>query len=133
MDDVELNIPPLHINNSHTDVPTPDDETCLISQFEQLHLRIDRFENRVSSDIGELSNQINQMFAQHSELICDTPKHGGPLTNCQSAEYLRVSSSLIPQLGVLFIGIQSQVKSDHTWSTYHLYKQTYTSILAIVQ
>ena len=66
---VELSKPPLHTNNSHTDVPTFDDETCLISQFEQLHLRIDPFENRVSSDIGELSNQINQMFAQHSKLI----------------------------------------------------------------
>ena len=66
---VQLNIPPLHTNNSHTDVPTSYDEACLISQFEQLHLRIDQFENRVSSDIGELLNQINQMFAQHSELI----------------------------------------------------------------
>ena len=66
---VELNIPSLHTNNSHTYVPTFDDETCLISQFEQLHLRIDRFENKVSSDVGELSNQINQTFSQHSELI----------------------------------------------------------------
>ena len=41
MTDVELNIPPLYTNNSHIDVPTFDDETCLISQFELLHLRID--------------------------------------------------------------------------------------------
>ena len=51
MVDVELNISPLHTNNSYTDVLTSDNETSLISQFEQLHLRIDWFENRVSSYI----------------------------------------------------------------------------------
>ena len=55
MTDVKLNIPPLYTNNSHIDVPTFDDEMCLISQFELLHLRIDWFENIVSLYIGELS------------------------------------------------------------------------------
>ena len=31
MIDIELNIPPLHTNNSQTDVPTSGDGTCLTS------------------------------------------------------------------------------------------------------
>ena len=69
MADVELNIPPLYTNNSQTYVPTSSNETCLASQFKQLHLRIDWFENKVSSDIAQLSNQIYQLSAHHSELI----------------------------------------------------------------
>ena len=51
------------------DVPTAKHETGLASQIEQLYLRIDLFENRVSLDIAQLSNQINEMSTQHSEMI----------------------------------------------------------------
>ena len=69
MADVRLNTPPLHTYNEETYALTCGDETCLTSQFEQLHLRIDQFENRVSSDIAQVSNQMNQLSAQHSKLI----------------------------------------------------------------
>ena len=69
MADVGLNTSPLHTYNEETDALTSSDETSLTSQFEQLHLRIDRFENRVSSNIAQLSNQMNQLSTQHSELI----------------------------------------------------------------
>ena len=69
MVDFGLNTPPLHTYNEETYALTYGDETSLASQFEQLHLRIDRFENRVSSDIAQLSNQMNQFSAYHSELI----------------------------------------------------------------
>ena len=69
MADVRLNTPPLHTYNEETYALTSGDETCLASQFEQLHLRIDRFENRVSSNIAQLSNQMNRLSAQHLKLI----------------------------------------------------------------
>ena len=56
MVDVRLNTPPLHRYNEETNALTFGDETSLASQFEQLYLRIDRFENRVSLDIAQLSN-----------------------------------------------------------------------------
>ena len=52
MADVGLNTPPLHTYNEEINALTTSDETSLTSQFEQLHLRIDRFENRVSSYIA---------------------------------------------------------------------------------
>ena len=68
MTDVELNIHPLHTNNSQTDVPTSSNETGLASQIEQPQLRLDQFENRVSLDIVQLSNQINQLSTKHLQL-----------------------------------------------------------------
>ena len=69
MADVGLNTPPLHTYNEETYAITSGDETSLASQFEQLHLRINRFENILSSYITQLSNQMNQLSAQHSRLI----------------------------------------------------------------
>ena len=46
--DVGLNTPSLHTYNEETDAPTFGNETGLASQFEQLYLIIDWFENRVS-------------------------------------------------------------------------------------
>ena len=63
MTDVGLNTPSLHTYNEEIDALTSGDETNLASQFEQLHLRIGRFENRVSSYIAQLSNQMNQLSA----------------------------------------------------------------------
>ena len=45
---VGLNTPSLHTYNEEIEAPTSGDETGLASQFEQLYLRIDWFENRVS-------------------------------------------------------------------------------------
>ena len=56
MIDIGLNTPPLHTYNEEIDALTFADETSLASLFEQLHLWIDRFENRISSDIAQLSN-----------------------------------------------------------------------------
>ena len=69
MADVGLNTPTLHTYNEEINALTTSDETSLASQFEQLHLRFDRFENRVFSYIAQLSNQMNQLSTQHSELI----------------------------------------------------------------
>ena len=63
MADVGLNTPSLHRYNEEMDALTSGDETTLASQFSQLHLRIDRFENRISSDVAQLSNQMDQLSA----------------------------------------------------------------------
>ena len=62
MADVGLNKPPLHTYNEEIDAPTYGDEIGFPSQFKKLHLRIDQFENRVSSYIAQLSNQMNQLL-----------------------------------------------------------------------
>ena len=69
MVDVKLNIPSLQTNNSQTNVPTSKNGTGLASQIEQLHSRIDQFENKVSLDISQLSNLINEMSTRYSKLI----------------------------------------------------------------
>ena len=56
MADVELNTPPLHTYKEETYALTYGDETSLASQFEQLHLRINRFENKDSSYMAQWSN-----------------------------------------------------------------------------
>ena len=66
---IRMNLRGGETSNSQTNAPTSRHETFLASQIEQLHLRIDRFENRVSLNIAQLSNQINEMSTPHLELI----------------------------------------------------------------